>query len=365
MKIDKIKWLRLELTNNCNFDCSYCTEQFMARKKGFMDIALAKKIIDEVSLTKISDVIGFQFMGEGLLHPKFSEILSYACEKGVNCKLVTNGSLLTDKIIGSILKFKLQDIYISYFTPDEYSYEGRKSKNINYEEYKQRIKNLISRKIENKSNLKITIGLLNTRYCFLPGIRGIDDNTGICNEIISWIQYVEDIGGKNGALCREHDLKVLKNTRDFLENWTYALNDDINITVIEVSMWANQLLIKNGIKVKKSLNGYCESPFKQLFVSWDGTCSCCCLDYDCAIKLGDANKESIAGIWNGERYNTIRENINKNVLIEPYCQVCRGKIDFCSFMFKVNKSKLLKMIFNRSKLLYLLGRGLKRFKVFK
>src|SRR3990167_5569392 len=125
VKPEKIKWLRIELTNVCNFNCVYCAEQYLTRGKGFMDVNLAKNIIAEISETHISDVLGLQFMGEGLLHPKFNEIASYAQDMGVKLHLTTNASFLTDKNIDSILDHELKSVYLSLFTPDEYSYSLR------------------------------------------------------------------------------------------------------------------------------------------------------------------------------------------------------------------------------------------------
>lgn len=363
LETNKIKWLRLELTNACNFNCSYCAEQFMTRKKGFMDINLAKRVIDEVSSTGISDIIGLQFMGEGLLYPKFSEVIFYANKKGVRCKLITNGSLLSDKNINDILDSGMESIYISYFTSDEYSYQLRRAKNITYEEYHRRVRNMIKKKIEKRSPIQIAIGILNTKYCFLPGITGMDEMSKIKNEIISLIEYVENVKRNCGLVFKKHDIERIWEIPDFVEYWTYPISEDICIILIEVGTWANQLLIKMGVKVTKSKNGYCSTPFEQLFIAWDGTCTCCCLDYDCRMKVGNIKENSIAGIWNNEKYKIIRDGMNRNELVEPYCQICRGKINLFSFLMKTDKRKLLNILFSKEKLLYLINRGWRRFNI--
>lgn len=361
--MDKIKWLRIELTNICNFNCSYCAEQFMTRKKGVMDINLVKKIIDEVSKTQISDIIGLQFMGEGLLYPKFSEVAVYAKDKGVKLKLVTNGSVLTEENINYILSNNFEDVYISFFTPDEYSYQIRKTDSIGYEEYENRIKNMVRKKIENRAKTKISIGLLNSRYCFFPGIEAIEDNSKARGLIISWIRYIERIQKQSGVIPRSHDFKKINKISDFLDGWTYSLTDDISIAFIEVGTWANQLLLKRGVKVIPNKKGFCLSPFEQLFIAWDGACTCCCLDFDCRMKVGDANNDSIVSIWNSDKYRLIREGMSKNLLIDPYCQICRGKIDLPSFLKKADMQRLLRMLWSKEKLLYLLKRGWRRFKI--
>jgi hypothetical protein len=301
-------------------------------------------------------------MGECLLHPKFSEILSYASRKHVDCRVVTNGGLLTDTVIESILNSSISDIYISLFTSDEDSFKMRRAKNIDYFSYNERIRRFISRKILSKSKIKISIGILNTKYCFFPWIKGMDNQTQIKKDIISLIKFIEDTQKQldsayvpSGLFQNENDLKIQ-------DSATFKIHDDITVAFIEVGTWANQLLIRNGVKVTKTTKGTCRAPFEQLFVAWDGTCTCCCLDYDCSMKVGDANKEEISAIWNGERYRAIREGMRDNTLTESYCQTCRGKIDFFTFMAKADWSRLAKMLFSGKKLFYLLQNGWKRFR---
>lgn len=328
-----------------------------------MDINLAKKIIDEVSRTQISDVVGLQFMGEGLLYPKFSEVVSYAKDKGVKLKLVTNGSLLTEESIDCILRGDIEDVYISFFTPDEYSYQLRRISSMSYKEYENRIKNMIRKKIENKAKTGISIGLLNSRYCFFPDIKATEDKLKAKELVFSWARYIENIQKECGAIPLARNFEETNKMSDFLDGGTYSLSEDIFITFIEVGTWANQLLLKRGVKVIPDKKGFCANPFEHLFISWDGACTCCCLDFDCRMKMGDVNNDSIASIWNNDRYRLIRQGLSKNLLIDPYCQICRGKIDLLSFLKKADMQRLLRMLWNKEKLLYLLKKGWRRFKI--
>ena len=91
--------LDLELTNKCNFSCKMCFKSMNPEKImpfGFMDIDLAKKIIDEGSKKGLKS-IKFIYRGESLLHPGVVEIVKYAMDHGIVDTLInTNVSLLTD-----------------------------------------------------------------------------------------------------------------------------------------------------------------------------------------------------------------------------------------------------------------------------
>ena len=42
------KKIYVEITNHCNLNCIMCNNDKLKRKRGFMDISLYKKIIDEI-----------------------------------------------------------------------------------------------------------------------------------------------------------------------------------------------------------------------------------------------------------------------------------------------------------------------------
>lgn len=41
-------------------------------------------------------------------------------------------------------------------------------------------------------------------------------------------------------------------------------------------------------------------------VLWDGRVVPCCYDFDGKIVLGDLRRESVAKVWNGEKYERFR-----------------------------------------------------------
>ncbi len=61
----------IELTNNCNLHCPECTSGSgqMRRERGFMDIELFKKMIEELKPFLYN--INLYFQGEPMLHPGF------------------------------------------------------------------------------------------------------------------------------------------------------------------------------------------------------------------------------------------------------------------------------------------------------
>lgn len=88
--------LQFSITNNCNLRCSYCYARYYGRKEKDLPKNKIFEIIDEVvSLGTIRiNLVG----GEPLLRKDIGEIISYIKEKGIECALTSNGSLIPEKI---------------------------------------------------------------------------------------------------------------------------------------------------------------------------------------------------------------------------------------------------------------------------
>lgn len=77
------------LTLRCNQQCRYCHRFLGINELNFED---NKKILDRITEDGIKNITFTG--GEALLHPNFFDLLKMASERGIKCKLITNGSLL-------------------------------------------------------------------------------------------------------------------------------------------------------------------------------------------------------------------------------------------------------------------------------
>lgn len=82
----------LFLTLNCNQLCRYCHRFLGIDEVSFED---NKKIIDRIVAEGITNVTFTG--GEPLIYPNVLELVKYANQKGLKCKLITNGSMLVKK----------------------------------------------------------------------------------------------------------------------------------------------------------------------------------------------------------------------------------------------------------------------------
>lgn len=110
--------ITLELTNRCNLQCGFCPRKYMEPERGDMDVALAKRLIDEMALHAPVQLVPF-FRGETLLHPHWHEILAHA--KACGCgpiQLASNATRLTPETGAALLATGLDFVSFSLNPPD-------------------------------------------------------------------------------------------------------------------------------------------------------------------------------------------------------------------------------------------------------
>lgn len=94
-----LKYIAIELTNNCNLKCKVCWSQnptiYPPRQKGYMTETLFTKIISELKKDAEFHSVSLHFAGESTLHPRFKEFSYLAHDAGFGeLTLATNGVLM-------------------------------------------------------------------------------------------------------------------------------------------------------------------------------------------------------------------------------------------------------------------------------
>lgn len=110
MRLEFPAKVHIELTNKCNLSCSCCPRKYIKEDNDFISAELWERLIQECSKYK-STIMPF-WRGESLLHPKFSELIDFAASKNVDMELATNGILINEKNISSLMKMKIVSISI-------------------------------------------------------------------------------------------------------------------------------------------------------------------------------------------------------------------------------------------------------------
>ena len=85
----------VELTSNCNFNCSFCPSNSMIRKKAMMPRELWEKILHELGEKKMTHTVFFHLLGEPLLRKDVFDAIRLANSLDLSALCVNESETLT------------------------------------------------------------------------------------------------------------------------------------------------------------------------------------------------------------------------------------------------------------------------------
>jgi radical SAM protein with 4Fe4S-binding SPASM domain len=277
-----------ELTNHCNLHCPECATGSgeMTRGKGFMDIALFKKIISEVSPYLYN--INLYFQGEPMIHPG---VFSFISNSGkIRTVMSTNGHFLTTGNAEKIAISGLSKLIVSLDGLDQETYSAYRTGG-NVGTVMEGLENISVARRRYKSSLKLEIQVLVNRF----------------NE--HQIQMMRKLAVMYKASLR---LKSMQLTgRNGFESWLPAS-----------SRYRRYILKDGDYQINSSLPGRCARLWFNPVVTWDGKVVPCCFDKDASYVMGDLNQESFREIWNGTRYRLFRRLLLMDRISTDICRNC-------------------------------------------
>ena len=245
--------VQIESTNICNAKCVFCPRDEMHRAEGIMSFDLFRKVVDECAELGITHVRMHNY-GEAFLDRYLTEKVRYAKEKGIKeVGMISNGSLITEKVARAIIEAGLDAINISVDAGGKEVFEQTRI-GLNYDKVIANIERLV----------RIRAELGRTR----PKL------------ILSFVRQ------NNSA-----------DEQAFIEHWK-SIADKIHVT--DLHNWAGTL------NTQSDVNYPCYRPWLTFTVLWDGRVSLCCADFDGKTVLGDLNRQTIEEVWNSDAFRAVR-----------------------------------------------------------
>ena len=107
-----LRKLYIEPTTKCNLNCKMCFRHTWFDEP-ICDLSLDDYRTVIATMPKSVETIFFGGMGEPLFHRDILEMIRLAAETGAEVELLTNGTLLTEKMIHGILDAGLTRLWIS------------------------------------------------------------------------------------------------------------------------------------------------------------------------------------------------------------------------------------------------------------
>ncbi len=248
----------IETTNHCDRKCDICPHQSLERPKGFMDLGLYRRIIDQIPH---AELVFPYFLGEPLLHKDIYEMIKYSKSKGLYTSISTGGKLLNEYNCHKLVDAGLDHLQMSLHATTQEGYEAIDSK-ADFEVLLENIERFLA---INKGRIDFYISIIN-----------IDAGTK------EWKKFAEE-WKKKGAKVRFKFFTDWNSEKEAIRRFSH-------------------------LRPRQKSDIYpCDWLWTQFHILWDGRVVPCCFDYDGTHILGDAGKETIKSIWNGPAYKQIRQ----------------------------------------------------------
>ncbi|EPR37542.1 Radical SAM domain protein [Desulfovibrio sp. X2] len=351
------KRIHLELTNVCDFNCLFCPKSLMTRGYGYMDEALARRAIDEISRKGLAEKITFHVMGEPTLHPKFFDILAYARDAGMPVGLTTNGGGLGGEAGKRLLDYELKQVDVSLQTPDEESFKLRRAGRLDFDGFLTGIVDFFAAYRERWPETIFKFRFLNTT--FRP--KSIEERQGPMRVISStqelrdtfsaWVERIYELMDL-GAEERRTALDRLRK----LKSWKWNVVEILPNTFFETYMlgdWGNAF---SDDAVREAWAGYCFGMRDHFAVLWNGDVVLCCIDFDGKTRVGSIADRSIEDVLKSPALGKVMAGFRRFRPVLPACRRCLGARSALSWLVKpflqVGGLSLLKPYFHKKSRLF-------------
>ncbi len=283
--------IQIQTINACNASCKMCPYATNPPKETKrMSDELFEKIIKEIVKESKSTFIFLYLQNEPLMDNdifKKIKLIKRLSEETISTGLFTNGSLFTDKKIKELISSGNNVLIVSLdaFTQKTFN-KIRKGLNFNHI-------------VANVNKIK------NSKYSKTLAVEFTVQKDNI-KEFKQFIRFwkkqhvpvvVNYISNRSGDLKDFDEMSIPLSNIPFFRRW--------------------------GVKVYKKIIKCCPAVLSTFNILSNGDVILCCNDYSKKLILGNVNTSSIKEIWNGPKYQKIREMFyNGEYRKIPTCRYC-------------------------------------------
>lgn len=295
--------LGIETGNICNLKCPLCPtgRDDPAMKKGFMELSLFEKMIDELKDSLL--LINLYSWGEPLLNPDLIEIIRYAKSVKKDIKIITstNLNIKNDALLERLIKSGIDEIIVSCDGATQNTYEKYRAGG-DFNLLMCNIKYLVSLKEKFNSGVNIIWNFLVFKH-----------NE---HEIGEAKRLAQSLGlplclGKMRTYMKDEILKPHSESIRKYKDW---IPDKAEYSAYDKEKCATKKVIRT-----------CRKPWQEISINWDGKVFPCCAVYGDEFSFGNARGNNIRHIWNNDMYREARRQIiEKKKKATTVCGICRN-----------------------------------------
>jgi len=227
------KIVQIDLTNNCNLNCvgCWCHSDLLGNlklkgeeKKRKLPYEIVKKLIEDLHEMGIKEIM-LSGSGEPFMYPKIMDVMRLIKKKRMKCQIITNFTLVNEKIIRELVDLKVDNITVSLWAGTHETYV--KTHPNQTEETFHRIKRMLQylhsiKKEDNLPHVKIFNVISNRNYYEIEDMLDF-----ALDSLVDYLEFqvIDVVKGKTNSLAlsekeRESIIKQLNGLskrKDYLE----------------------------------------------------------------------------------------------------------------------------------------------------
>jgi MoaA/NifB/PqqE/SkfB family radical SAM enzyme len=268
-------------------------------------------------------------MGEPFLHPDLAEIVAHAEGQGVAIELNTNCGLITLENIDALYAAGLTNLILSYQTPDPGSFKTRKAPRLVFDEYRDKVRLAVERKVATGARTRLEIDIMNTKYA--DGYAIVSEDEQARRFLEDWISFAQGLEARHGLAPRPHDWERIHGFAflDQDENGSrYEILDGVHLVWKRCHSWGNVIDTSAGPaaeagRAQARTDSYCPAPYDPFVIQWNGDVVSCCTDYEGRTKTANVFASGIEAVWRSDVLKRRRQDMLEGRLLDV-CARCQG-----------------------------------------
>jgi radical SAM protein with 4Fe4S-binding SPASM domain len=275
----KFKKIYIEITNICNFHCSFCYDS--QRPKRAMTVEEFRQVCEKVR--PHTNYLYLHVMGEPLLHPYFAELMQIATEYDFQVNITTNGSLIP-KQVAVLKQYPARQINLSLHDLEE---------NIPPQQLPDYIQRFVQFAQEVSATTYINLRLWN-RTGTAP-----HPFTQECLRLLE-----KELQLPSALITPENLYKGIH------------LKKHIYLQIADRFDWPHET------RSTKDAPKTCYALKDHIAILCDGSIVPCCLDADAHLLLGNIFTDNLSAAIKSEKALRIKEGFRHKIAVEDFCKKC-------------------------------------------
>lgn len=268
-----LKRVYLEITNACNLDCPFCTNE---KGKDFLSLNQIDDYLQQIK--QHCDYVYLHILGEPTLHPYFDEILNLCDSYELKLQLVTNGTLIYR--YPNILNHPcLRKLSISLHSVN----------NVNIDrEYFRTINHLIDANTNTKLELRFY------------------DKENLSDELKDYLNFLKT--------AFKFEVTTKQNS--------YELKENVYVYFEQLFKWPNinDEFVSNV--------GTCHGAIDMIAINSNSDVTICCLDPKAYNKIGNLKENTLSDILSSDKYMNFINDFKNNKINSELCSKCTYRLRF-------------------------------------